>query len=132
MTFGSAKRLSDVNILFDGTAITRVRQYKCLGFVLDEDLSFKKHVDHVKKQVRPFIFLMWRNGKFIPMEKRKQTYFAYVHSHSLYMLAIYGECGSCKLKQLQTIQNRCIKALLKTASFHTINLSLQHRIIALG
>lgn len=29
------------------------------------------------------------------------------------MLAIYGECGICKLKERQTIQNQCIKALYR-------------------
>ena len=29
------------------------------------------------------------------------------------MLAIYGECGLCKLKELQKIQNQCIKALYR-------------------
>lgn len=53
---------------------------------------------------------MWRKGKFIKAEKKRQLYAAYVQSHLLYMLPIYGDCTLYKLKELQTLQNRCIKA----------------------
>lgn len=87
--------------------------YVTFGLVIDEDLNFHAHVNHIKKQVAPFISLMWRKGKYIPAEKRKQQYFAYVQSHLSYMLPIYSECAGYKLKQLQTIQNKCIKAVYR-------------------
>lgn len=56
---------------------------------------------------------MWRKGKYIPADKRKQLYFAYVQSHLSYMLPIYSECAGYKLKELQTLQNKCIKAVYR-------------------
>lgn len=56
---------------------------------------------------------MWRKGKYIPADKRKQLYFAYVQSHLSYMLPIYGECAGYKLSELQTMQNKCIKAVYR-------------------
>lgn len=126
MTFGSAKVLPDLNIKFDGTAISRVRQYKYLGIVLDEELSFNKHVDHVQKLVRPFIYLMWLNGKFIPVEKLKQIYFAYVHSHLTYMLAIYGECGT------PNDSKSVYQSLVSTTASNIINVSVQHWLTTFG
>lgn len=87
------KNFPDLKIIYDGEVISRVRQYKYLGLVIDERLSFKNHVNHVKKLIVPFISLMWRNGKFIPLVKRKQLYFAFVQSHITYMISIYGECA---------------------------------------
>jgi len=81
--------------------------------VIDDDLNFNEHVNHVKRQITPFISLMWRKGKYIPMDKRKQLYFAYVQSHLVYMLSIYGDCAMYKLNELQTLQNRCIKAIYR-------------------
>lgn len=85
--------------------------------MLDEHLKFDKHVDHIKKLVRPFIPLMWRNGKFIPLARRKHLFFAYVQSHFLYMLSVYGECGVTKMAELQTLQNRCVKAMFRLPRF---------------
>lgn len=71
-----------------------------LELLLDDNLSFDRHINHMKKLVRPFISLMW----FIPIEKR-------VHCHLSYMLPIYGDCSSYKIDELQVIQNKCIKAM---------------------
>ncbi len=113
ITFGRARSLPDLNILVDGTVIKRVNKIKYLGLVIDDNLTFNDHVNHIKKQVTPFISLMWRKGKFITVEKRRQLYAAYVQSHLLYMLPIYGDCSLYKLKELQTLQNRCVKATFR-------------------
>lgn len=113
MTFGRASNLPDFNIMIENETIKRVRTYRYLGLILDENLTFDKHVDHVKRMIRPFIPLMWRKGKHIPANKRKQLYFAYVQSHLLYMLPIYSQGNKTKLAELQIIQNRCIKAIFR-------------------
>lgn len=111
MTFGWARNLPDMNISIDGVAIKRVRTYKYLGLILDENLSFDRHIDHIKRVIRPFIPLMWRNGRFIPSCKRKQIYYAYVQSHLNYMMPIYSQGSITKMAELKILQNRCIKAL---------------------
>ncbi len=99
-----------------------MKTFKYLGLVLDENLTFKQHIDHVMKTIRPFIPLMWKRGKYIPIGKRQQLYFAYVQSHIAYMLPIYKAGSKAKLKRLQRVQNRCIKALYRlphlTSSTH--------------
>lgn len=111
MTFGRARIHPDLNIIVDGVAIKRVRSYKYLGLVLDENLAFDLHIDQIKKTIRPFISLMWRNGRFIPVNKRRQIYYAYVQSHLNFMLPIYSQGSVTKMHELEVLQNRCIKAL---------------------
>ena len=94
-----------------------MKTFKYLGLVLDDNLSFKQHIEHVKKMIRPFIPLMWKRGRYIPMSKRKQIYFAYVQSHISYMLPIYSVGSKTKLRQLQRLQNRCIKAVYQLPQF---------------
>ena len=113
MTFGKARHLPDFNIRINDERVKRVKTFKYLGLVLDENLSFKQHIDHVMKMIRPFIPLMWKRGKYIPIGKRKQLYFAYVQSHIAYMLPVYSAGSKAKLQRLQRVQNRCIKALYR-------------------
>jgi len=63
--------------------------------------------------IRPFIPLMWRRGKYIPAGKRKQLYHAYVQSHIIYMLPIYSLGNKTKLDELETMQNKCLKACFR-------------------
>ncbi len=117
MLFGHARNVQNLRILFDGTPIERVSRFKYLGLIIDDGLTFHEHVNHVKRKITPFISLMWRKSKYIPIDKRKQLYNAYVQSHLLYMLPIYSNCAQYKMQDLQTIQNRCIKALYQLDRF---------------
>ena len=56
---------------------------------------------------------MWRNGRFIPINKRRHVYHAYVQSHLNYMLPIYSQGSITKMTELKILQNRCIKALYR-------------------
>lgn len=113
MTFGKARTQPDMNIRFENQTIGRVRSFTYLGLKLDELLSFHLHVDHVKRMIAPFIALMWRNGRFMTPDKRILLYFAYVQSHLQYMLPLWGLCGATKMKEVQVLQNRCLKAVLR-------------------
>lgn len=56
MTFGKARHLPNFRIVINGQEMERVTTFKYLGLVLDENLTFKEHIDHVKKMIRPFNF----------------------------------------------------------------------------
>lgn len=45
--------------------------------------------------------------------KQWHMYFAYVQSHFTYMMPIYAECSMKKLKELQTVENSCVKAMYR-------------------
>lgn len=124
--------MPDISIEFGGKTIDRVREFKYLGLVLDEDLSFHKHIDHVKKQLIPFISTMWRSGKFIPLCKRKEIYFAYVQSHLRYMITIYSSCAAYKLNELFVIQKRCVKALFRLPKLTPSTYLFSNRLLPLN
>lgn len=132
MTFGKAKSMPDILVQFGGKSINRVKKFKYLGLVLDEELSFHDHIDHVKKQLIPFIPTMWRSGRFIPHSKRKQIYFAFVQSHLQYMIAIYSECAAYKLEELYVLQKRCIKALFRLPKLTSSTYLFSNRLLPLN
>lgn len=83
-----------------------------MGLLIDDELSFKQHVDLVKQRIRPVIPVMWRVGKYLPDSSKKSLYFSLVFSHINYMIPIYGNCVTYKINELQVLQNRCIKSIL--------------------
>lgn len=79
--FGRARHQQGLNISVNNAPISRVRTYKYLGHMIDEELTFKHHVDLVKKKIRPFIGVMWRTGRYIPQSFKKILYHSLVSSH---------------------------------------------------
>ena len=56
---------NDMQIDIGNTHIKIVKTFKYLGLILDEELSFKHHVDLVKQKIRPFIPFMWRSTRYV-------------------------------------------------------------------
>ena len=117
MFFGRTRLQNYIQIDIRNTHIKRVKTFKYLGLVLDEELSFKNHVDLVKQNIRPFIPFMWRSIRYVPANLRKSLYYSYVFSHLNYILPIYGKCPDRCLKSLLCVPLRASTTYLYSSSF---------------
>lgn len=112
MLFGKARKKDDLQLLLGTERITRTHQFKYLGLYLDPKLSFDCHINYLRRKIAPMTGLMWRCQRYIPIEKKKQLYFAFVASHVSYMMAIWGaNLHDNKIKQLRVVQNKALKSL---------------------
>lgn len=111
MLFGRAKNCN-IEVLVSNNRLGIVEEFKYLGLVVDNNLSFKLHVDHVIKAIASFSNLMWRRSRYIPDEHKKQLYFAFVQSHLIYLCNIWCHCPEYKMNELYVMQKKCIKAMM--------------------
>ena len=54
MIFGSRQRLQNfrhVKVFLGKNEIGRVTEFKYLGIILDENLTYEKHIDHIAKKI---------------------------------------------------------------------------------
>ena len=95
------------------TKIHRVKSAKLLGVTIDEDLSFKDHVDnlHLSLLKTGNAFKMIRSK--ISYEHKFMFYYAYFYSKIQYGIEIYGNASASTLDKIQKQQNRCRKILFK-------------------
>ena len=106
-----------LNIRFNSAIIERSEKLKLLGLVIDEELSFKPHVDQIKNKIVPFIFALRRARKFITEKTAKDLYFAHVQSHLTYMNSIWSGITSGLMESLEIIQRKALRVVLKKSWF---------------
>lgn len=87
MLFGHARNVTDLKICFDVSPIERVSQFKYLELIIDDGLTFHEHVNHIKRQITPFVSLMWRKSKYIPIEISENNFTMLIRAKSL---AVYA------------------------------------------
>lgn len=97
------------NLILNNTAIERVSVYKYLGFKLDDRLSFTEHVMYVKSKIIPFLSILKRTRYLIPESGLLSIYYAYVHSHLVHLISVWGFTTEMMLDRLQVIQNKAIR-----------------------
>lgn len=99
-------------IMFGSQVVERVPHFKYLGLILDETLSWEPHIQHLKRCIAPICGVIRKLTSFIPSVWLLKLYFALVHSRLQYLVLNWGTAALFRIRELQTLQNRCLKSIL--------------------
>ena len=94
--------------------IKRVSKTKFLGVVIDENLNWKAHLEHLEEKLKLSIVMIKRIKKFIPKTEYLKVYHALFLSHLCYCITVWGNIPSYRLEKLFSLQKRCIRLLFGT------------------
>jgi hypothetical protein len=104
--FGSEK-----SIELAGHTLLKVNKVKFLGVIIDDELTWEYHIDHLKEKLNSSLNIIKRIMKFIPKSQYHKLYDALFKSHISYCISSWGGISSNKLSSLFSIQKRCIRLL---------------------
>lgn len=102
---------SKYSITLCGQKLKCVKAVKFLGVIIDEDLSWDAHIDHLANTLNSSIVIIKRIRKFIPCGEYRKLYDALFASHLTYCISCWGGVANYKLSRLFSIQKRCIRLL---------------------
>ena len=122
MIIGSRQRLDtqsdEIDIEIDGEKIKRVDHTKSLGLVIDDRLSWSKHVEEISRKVSSSIGALKRVRSFISINTAVQIYNALILPHFDYCSPV-SDCLSSHLSDTrQKLQNRAARVITKSP-YHT-------------
>ena len=104
--FGSEKHISLHN-----HTLQKVDKVKFLGVVIDNELSWVDHIDHVKTKLNSSLSVIKRIMKFIPESEYRKLYDSLFKSYLSYCISSWGGVPSYKTSCLFSSQKRCIRLL---------------------
>jgi hypothetical protein len=117
-------------IKFNGNIIEQVKSFKYLGLIIDQKLNWSDHIEYVKNKISPIIGILYRGKQIIQTNMRKSIYFSFIHSHLVYVCALWGNANLNVINQLQILQNRALKIIFnKPFLYSTINLYKETQIL---
>ena len=101
------------SITIGNVVIERVRNMKFLGIVIDERLQWDTHIDSLLKSLSPLCGVLWKIRNFVPRNILLKIYFSSIHSRLQYLNVVWATASLSKIKPLQVLQNRCLKAIYR-------------------
>ena len=101
---------NDCQVVLDDEVIERVRNFKFLGVIVDENLNFKDHISLVCLKISRSAGLL-RNINYLPINILLIIYFSIVYPHYMYGLLIWGSCAPTSLLPLIRNDKKVVRAI---------------------
>ena len=93
--------------------LKQVTTVKFLGVIIDDQLTWEPHIEHLKVKLISSIIIIKRIKNFIPASAYLQLYNALFKSHMTYCISCWGGISKYKLESLFSVQKRCIRLLFR-------------------
>ena len=95
----------------DGHMIKQVTCIKFLGVILDENLSWIPHIEHLCKKLRSCIGAIKRIKEALPSSQYINIYHTLFESHISYAISVWGGVSHAALESVFILQKRCVRML---------------------
>ena len=120
MLFGTSQRLVKVDqfsVSVNGSAIKRFTEFKYLGVIFDEHLSWNEHVKEIVSKAGRLVGLLGRVRRYITAHTANAIFFLSMIRPTLeYCAGVWGSCGEVNSGTLETLQKRLGRIVIKTSS----------------
>ena len=100
----------------DGKELTLVAEYKYLGVILDESLSWNSHVNYLISKVSKRIGILGRTRRSISMHTAGIIYRSFILPVLDYCDTVWNCCGRTNADNIEKLQRRAARIIMQTNS----------------
>ena len=100
-----------LNIKLDGVSLNRVSSTKFLGVIIDENLTWKNHVDAISKTISRNIGVLTKRKQFVPENILYSLYCTLILPYINYGVLIWGNTCKIYLDKIFKLQKWAIRTI---------------------
>ena len=101
-----------MDIKMDGIALENVDSEKLLGVIIEQNLSWSKHIDRVCSKIKSKLYLLSRIRTYLPRSARKQFFNSFILPHFDYCLSVWGNCTVKDSQRLDRLLKKSMRLIL--------------------
>ena len=94
------------------TVIERQSESRFLGVIVDENLTWARHIQTVQSKMSRYIGIMYKLKNLLPLKARILIYHSFVQSHVNYCLLVWGFAAKTHIESLFSKQKKGIRAVV--------------------
>ena len=99
------------NLLIEDIHIKREHVTKFLGVFIDENLSWKQHIEILSSKISKSIGILYKSRDVLSKQCLKQLYFSFIHSYVNYANIAWASTSKSKLKRLYRCQKHAARVI---------------------
>ena len=101
-----------LDISINTTPLSRVKNIKFLGVVVDEHLNWGDHIKYISLKIARGVGVIGKCRNTLPKSVLLNLYYSLVYSYINYCCIIWGNASAAVLKPLQVLQNKAARHIL--------------------
>jgi hypothetical protein len=116
--------INQINIIIDKQQIEIVKEFKYLGFVIDNTISFNSHFRYIVDKISKKLYFFSRISNFVNIDICLVIYKSIILPHFDFCASVLYLMDKTKVGVLQKLQNRGMRIILKCNKYTPIRLML--------
>ena len=92
--------------------IERKAEARFLGVIIDDSLSWSRHVKTVISKMSKYVGIMYKIKKLLPLNVRLQVYHSFIQSHINYCSLVWGFCCKSNIEAIFSKQKKGLRAVI--------------------
>lgn len=132
MVFTNKRKDENILLNIDGVSIERVSEFRFLGVIIDDKLTWKAHIAHVKSKVSKNIFILNKVKFLLNCKVLRILYCSLILPYFSYCVEIWGNTYISNIKPLFLLQKRAVRIIHKAGyREHTSSLFIKSGLLKL-
>ena len=105
-------KIGDMNLTRVGNDC-EVKYVKFLGLLIDENLTWKGHINHVNQKISKSLYMLNQVKYCFNLECLRLLYYSFIYPHILYGLLCWGNGDPTQLQRTFLLQKRAVRIISK-------------------
>ena len=105
------KKIENPCIQIDHQVLTRVEKTKFLGVTIDDQMTWKQHIQIVQSKISRILGMMYKTKAFLNSTSLKYLYTSLILPHLMYCAEVWGNTYFSNLKCLYLAQKRALRII---------------------
>jgi len=103
----------DIQLQINNTPIAIEKHTQFLGIILDENISFNKHIFKLCSKLQYILLMMRYIRRYFDQKTMIDFYYTFFYPHLIYGIEFWGHAGSTVLNKVLILQKRALRIILK-------------------
>ena len=108
---GKRKIRKGIEIKIDDRIINQVSETKFLGIYIDENLSWKSHIQKITKKVARATGILYKVRRILDTNTLRNLYFTFVYPYLTYCVHVWGNAYKTYLTKLGKLQDKIMRII---------------------
>ena len=101
------------DVLFNGTKVEWVNEFKYLGVIIDNNLNFSSHTREINKKLCKMQGVIYSLSSLLPKKALLTIYYSLVYSLLSQNIVIWGGVSEVNVKNIKICLNKILRSILR-------------------